>query len=353
MRESLRENTTSRGRPIRTQTHIDDTKAPRPARQEGAARAKRRFAKPPSSRATAPRSVKAAPVAIKAKSSIDHAIAKVVASCLAHWQANLGAAVDGRDPEGIHQVRVGLRRFRSALSLFKDFVPPNQRGALNQEAKWLANQLGPVRDLDVFLADLAARVDEHDEDESLAALIRAAEAARADAQATAISALKSARMRRFAARLETWLNGRGWQDGGDDAADLPDFARGTLNRRLRKIKETAAKAEDLTVPERHELRIAVKKIRYSLEFLAAVLPPKKAARTASVLKNLQDSLGHLNDLDVAERTITLIAAGAPPSARRRMKKAGDTLKASHKKAAAKSEPETERLCHKLVKLPAF
>lgn len=296
--------------------------------------------------------MKAAPVSIKAKSSIDHAIAKVVASCLAHWQANLSAAVDGRDPEGIHQVRVGLRRFRSALSLFKDFMPPSQRGALNQEAKWLANQLGPVRDLDVFLADLASRVDEHDDD-SLAALIRATAAARSKAQATAISALNGPRMRRFAARLETWMNGRGWQGDDGDAQDLPDFARETLNKRLRKIKETAAKAEHLTVAQRHELRIAVKKIRYSLEFLAAVLPAKKAARTGGVLKSLQDSLGHLNDLDVAERTIALVAASASPAARRQMKKAGDALKASHRKAAAKSEPETERLCRKLVKLPAF
>lgn len=297
--------------------------------------------------------MKAAPVTLKAKSSIDHAIAKVVTSCLVHWQANLSAAVDGRDPEGIHQVRVGLRRFRSALVLFKDFLPPHQRAALNAEAKWLANQLGPVRDLDVFLADLTARIDEHAEDESLAALIDAMQAVRREAQTAAIAALKGARMRRFVGRLETWLDGRGWQDGAADTPDLPAFARATLNKRLRKIRQTAAKAEALTVPERHELRIAVKKIRYSLEFLSAALPPKKAARTASVLKALQDSLGHLNDLDVAERTIALVAARATPAARRRMRRAGEALKASHKKAAGKAEPDTERLCRKLAKLPAF
>ncbi len=113
---------------------------------------------------------KAAPVSFKSRSTLDDAIAAVVKSCRDHWQANLPAALTGGKPEGVHQVRVGLRRFRSALSLFRKFIPENQREWLNAEAKWLANQLGPVRDLDVFLSDLTARFEGAKGAENTAAL---------------------------------------------------------------------------------------------------------------------------------------------------------------------------------------
>jgi CHAD domain-containing protein len=322
--------------------------AQRPARIPRSAPGKRRLVRP----GRAPRWSKAAPVTFKAKSSLDEAIAAVVKSCRAHWQANLPAALDGRDPEGVHQVRVGLRRFRSALSLFRKFVPENQRDWLNTEAKWLADQLGPLRDLDVFLADLEGRA-ETDGDQNMTALAGAVRKAHAKARAAAVSALRGARLRRFTTRVETWLDGRGWYADNAEIPDISTFARDVLNKRMRKIREVAARADELTVPERHELRIAVKKLRYGLEFLSGALPEKRAQRTGGVLKRLQDSLGHLNDLDVAERTIALAMAAAMPGERRLIKAAGDALKAAHKKAAAKAQPQTERLCHKLVKLPAF
>lgn len=336
------------GTTISTQTQIGDVQATRPARSLRHAPGKRRFI--PAARA--PRWSKAAPVTFKAKSSLDDAIAAVVKSCRDHWQANLPAALDGRNPEGVHQVRVGLRRFRSALSLFRKFVPENQREWLNQEAKWLASQLGPVRDLDVFLADLDDRA-EKDADENMAALANAVRKAHTKAQSAAVSALRSARLRRFMTRLETWLDGRGWYVDHAEIPDVSTFARDALNKRMRKIREVAARAGELTVPERHELRIAVKKLRYGLEFLSGVLAERRAQRTGGVLKRLQDSLGHLNDLDMAERTVALAMALSARAERRLIKKAGEALKAAHRKAAAKAEPETGRLCRKLVKLPAF
>lgn len=336
---------------IRAHTHTGETKTPRAASGAAArsrsAAGKKRFGRP----GRAPRWSKAAPITFKARSTLDDAIAAVIASCRDHWQLNLPAALDGRNAEGVHQVRVGLRRFRSALSLFKGFVPDNQRGWLNTESKWLANQLGPVRDLDVFLADLEKRSDKNDA--AAVALGEAVRGAHARARAGAMNALRGPRMRRFTARVETWRDGRGWYADDAEVPDVGAFARETLNKRLKKIQAVAAHADKLTVPERHELRIAVKKLRYGLEFLSPVLPDKRTQRASAALKRLQDSLGHLNDLDVAERTLTLVAARATPAERRLIKKAGDALKAAHRKAATKAEPETARLCRKLVKLPAF
>src|SRR3546814_14860886 len=86
----------------------------------------------------------------------DDALAAVLGACLRHWSANEAAAIDGSDPEGVHQMRVGLRRFRSALTVFGDLLPAAQLAWLQEEAKWALNALGSARDWDVFLADLRA-----------------------------------------------------------------------------------------------------------------------------------------------------------------------------------------------------
>lgn len=292
---------------------------------------------------------------------IDRTIAAVVKSCRDHWQANVAAALDGRDPEGVHQVRVALRRLRSALGLFKTHVPAVQRTALAAEAKWLLGELGAVRDLDVFIhvlaADFTPRVVE---DEGFAQLIRTARAQRDAAQAAAVHSLSGTRARRFAARLDTWLEGRGWRDGGT-AADAAGFAREAINRRLRKIKGAAQGIAKLPIPARHDLRIAVKKARYGIEFFHGLLPQKRAQRWTAALKRVQDSLGHMNDLDVAERTIGRLVGERPVDERlvgtgaenRKLAAAARTIRRTHKKAARDAEPDIRKQCRRLTRIALF
>ncbi len=263
-------------------------------------------------------------------------------------------------PEGVHQVRVSLRRFRSALSLFKKYIPEAQREALNGEAKWLLTQLGAVRDLDVFIHTLAKPFAEKvSEDARIALLIRAARDARAKAHAAAVAGLTSKRAGRFAARLDAWFSGRGWNSDGDDVRDgrkerAEDFARKRVNRRLRKLLAEYGDVSELSVDERHELRIAAKKVRYGLEFFGALLPSKRTENLSSALKQLQDCLGHLNDIDVADRTIaTLTAQASDVTARRKIAAGGRHISRYHKKAAKAAEPKAERIWRKVRKLHAF
>src|SRR3546814_1526121 len=92
----------------------------------------------------------------------DDALAAVLGACLRHWSANEAAAIDGSDPEGVHQMRVGLRRFRSALTVLGDLLPAAQLAWLQEEAKWALTALGSARDWDVFLADLRAPLEAAD-----------------------------------------------------------------------------------------------------------------------------------------------------------------------------------------------
>ena len=64
------------------------------------------------------------------------------------------------DPEGVHQMRVGLRRLRAGMSLFSDLLRDPQTAAIKSELKWLAAELGPARELEV----LVNRVDRADKE---------------------------------------------------------------------------------------------------------------------------------------------------------------------------------------------
>jgi triphosphatase len=249
--------------------------------------------------------------------TLDDAIAAIIASVRDHWVANDTAARQGRDIEGVHQVRVSLRRFRSAMTVFKAFIPSTQREWLNGEARWLLSELGPVRDLDVFTTELLPAVmREAAQPQDARMLTRALRAAKLLAQGKACAALESARAQLFLRRLETWLMGHGWRIATPDAVKdtrtilARDFALRALNKRLIKILAHGKGIDKLPIAELHEIRIAVKKIRYGAEFFQAILPKRRAAKLATLLKELQDSLGHLNDLDVAEQIVSQLTATA-------------------------------------------
>ena len=71
--------------------------------------------------------------------------------------ANQPAVLDRRLPDGIHQMRVALRRLRAALSLFKESMPADDRKRLRSQAGALAKTLGPARELDVLVAGRSGR----------------------------------------------------------------------------------------------------------------------------------------------------------------------------------------------------
>ncbi|MEP9326573.1 CHAD domain-containing protein [Paraburkholderia phymatum] len=67
--------------------------------------------------------VKAKPVCLGKGDSIENAFCTILHNCLEQVHANERGVVSGRDPSCVHQMRVGLRRLRSALDLFKEIIP--------------------------------------------------------------------------------------------------------------------------------------------------------------------------------------------------------------------------------------
>jgi inorganic triphosphatase YgiF len=80
------------------------------------------------------------------------AFQEIIAAGLGHFVANQPAAAAG-DPEGVHQMRIAIRRLRTALVLFEEHLEPHTTQRFQTELKHLGRVLGKARDWDVFCLD--------------------------------------------------------------------------------------------------------------------------------------------------------------------------------------------------------
>ena len=240
--------------------------------------------------------------------STEQAFVRIAAHCLGQMRAQEQGAAQG-NIEALHQMRVGLRRLRAALSLFKPLLcaPP----ALLAELDWLAQSLAPARDWDVLAWSTLAQVARATGDIAPAVRGAAFEHA-AHAHAALTDVLASARYAALVKALAAWLQDAGWRKGlpGTQLAHLDagivPFARAALKRNARRLARREACPEAL-----HRLRIAAKKSRYGLEFFATLFAGQKRARQQTALAHLQDKLGQRNDIAVAQGLLAELGAQDP------------------------------------------
>lgn len=277
---------------------------------------------------TPPAWAKAEATPLDDDATVETAFATVLEGCLRHFAANEAAARAGGDPEGIHQLRVALRRLRSALSVFREVIPQDHLEWLQTETRRLAKGLGPARDLDVFQTELLAPiVAARPKDEDLEALDRLVTQARARANDDARSVLADARTTTLFLRLGLWLESRGWRVAANGATDdllerpATALADALLAKRHRRLLREGEDFATLDVEARHQVRIAVKKLRYTIEFFRDLYPKKRVKAFLKALAKLQTDLGHLNDLGVAERLLGELLPDAPRNRQRACRRA--------------------------------
>ena len=267
--------------------------------------------------------------------SVEDAYALILKQCLTHLLMNEAVAFEQVSSEGLHQMRVALRRMRSAFSAFREVMGAQGTDRFSTEAKWLATAIGRARDLDVFLTDILAPVEAaHEDGEGLAALRAAADAARETAWAGARAAVRSSRMTRFVLELALYIDERGWRTGRrNDAAltaPLAAYAPGVLDKRLSRVEKLARRIESLDIEERHELRKRLKRLRYTLGFFSSLYRRAQAKHYLRVLAELQDVFGALNDVEAAHSIIRDLSGAEPGLA-----EAGGHVLAHHERRARK------------------
>jgi CHAD domain-containing protein len=245
---------------------------------------------------------KAAVPALDPQMTVSHAFKLIVASGLEHLQANEHGALVSADPEFVHQMRVAVRRLRSAFTVFGNALPKGAREPISAELKWLGNVLGPARDWDVFANETLPCVRRsYPEHSALAQLAEDASRQRAAARGAAQRALRSRKYQALVAALHTWLAQQAWrQNAGDDVLAALDgtvkrYAQTELETRYERVRKRGRRLETLDAAELHRLRIAVKKLRYSIDFFASLFDAQAVPRLRSRLSRLQDILGTIND----------------------------------------------------------
>ncbi|MFL6718018.1 MAG: CHAD domain-containing protein [Burkholderiaceae bacterium] len=249
------------------------------------------------------RVVKASKLHLTASMAIEEAFEAIVSNCMEQVQGNEHGVMYGTDPENVHQMRVGLRRLRSALGLFEDVIecPPD----IQADLKWLAAQLGAARDWEV----LAGSTLDHlhgilPKDVNITLLKdNALERARTNREQAA-NAVNSPRNTRLQLQFAEWVVCKRWREGISAAngslkeRSLKEFANQVLKRGENRLLKRGKHLQGNDPELRHRTRIAGKKARYAMEFFGSLYPTSKVKDYVSRLSDLQEELGWLNDAAV-------------------------------------------------------
>lgn len=230
----------------------------------------------------------------------------------------------GQWPEPVHQMRVAMRRLRSALSLFKRAVGGPALDDARAALRPLAKVLGPARDWDVFTTGTGQDVAHaFPDDKAVERLIGAAERQRRESYARLLAFLDGPEFRRAAIHLAVLAGCRPWRhhpalpEQAEAAAraealrarPLPEFAARALSRRLDHVLGPGSDLSALSMAELHELRIQGKKLRYAAEFFAPLYPGRQTGRFIRRVARLQERLGTLNDGRVAAALMAELTGG--------------------------------------------
>ena len=223
-----------------------------------------------------------------------------------NWQENVFGALIVGSPEFIHQFRVGLRRLRALLRLFKSQLPESYLADWNETIRFLANGAGEARDLDVLRETLLIPVYKTEPTAALARLITIAqnrsEKARTSASSSMSEMIHGTHILAFIKSFQSLPR-------IEHKASLKDFAREHLDKARRRAKRKLAAAKAEPSPENaHSLRIAIKNLRYSCDYLSPFLS-NDLREYIKQLGTFQDQLGFLNDLSVASKVLASWAEG--------------------------------------------
>lgn len=245
-------------------------------------------------------------ITLQSGTDVTAAFRQIAESCLRQITANW-EAVNRGDPEGVHQMRVGLRRLLAAISLFSRMLGDRQSALIKTELKWLADELAQARELHVFSAGILPRLRKaYAGDDAFKVFDGEVGRLRAQAEARARTAIETDRFRNLLLDTAEWIQAGDWIIS-DDALrgslkdhNIDDFARQALSSRTSKIVKRSRKLDDLDARQRHKLRIAAKKLRYGSEFFQSLFQSETSKRHQAkflrILERLQDHLGNLNDI---------------------------------------------------------
>lgn len=211
------------------------------------------------------------------------------------------AALKWKDPEGVHSMRVASRRLRSALGDFAPYTSKRRLASVLKEIRTIADALGEVRDQDVALIALEELATQapHEFSKTLREFIDARKEARNAARKELKEILVKDRLKDLKANFDEALALA--TDGATTAKtqlSFADMARAIIRDRLKDLEKLSSSFYRPMEPAQlHEMRIAGKRLRYSIELFETCWG-SHIARFAKQAARLQTALGTVHDCDV-------------------------------------------------------
>lgn len=244
---------------------------------------------------------------------VDHSAAKVAAEILAarmhtvrQWLP-LAADEYHKDIEHVHQLRVGCRRAGAALQAFR----PLMSGKSKRLRKWLRKirrAAGPARDADVLLERLTAEPGPGQE-----YIIARLERRRTKVQPPLVEIAERAKSGRLEKSVERCLVALGGEKPSSTES-FATYARGAMRAAGNEMFRLAG-VEQPTVAQLHQLRIAGKRLRYSIELFHDAFPQELRDEVYPLVEKIQTRLGRLNDHATAQTLFQQWLADMPPDER--------------------------------------
>ena len=257
--------------------------------------------------------VKRGPPPLDRDGPASEAVRRIIGAAIGQLLANQPAAAAG-DVEGVHQMRVGIRRLRTALALFGKHLEPYASRHFEAELKRLGQVFGNARDWDVFCTQILPDAEKDEIAKGWMELLRTpAEASRQVAHRELEEEFTRPAITALVLGMAAWLepDDAGSPVAGDDALNRPirKPAHALLDRMARRVAR-GGHPRRRSAEELHALRKALKKLRYSGDYLAAIYPPKPVKQYQKASKRLLKLLGTGTDAAMATRLAGRLCAGA-------------------------------------------
>ncbi|HEX3350785.1 MAG TPA: CHAD domain-containing protein [Acetobacteraceae bacterium] len=246
-----------------------------------------------------PEPIKTRDPVLNADFAAEDAFRRILGCALDALIGNQPAAAAGAI-EGVHQMRVAVRRLRTALVLFGPHLEPHAVAPFNDELQRLGRLLGEHRDWDVFCRETLPAALGGTAGHWRPALMRAAQSERESAHARLEQEFAGPALTRLALALAAWADDESRVLGGEKLrAPLSDVAPALLDGVARKVAKRGRHIGRLVGTDLHDLRKSLKKLRYSVDDLAGLYPPDRVSPYLKRCKHLQALLGEINDAAVA------------------------------------------------------
>jgi CHAD domain-containing protein len=242
---------------------------------------------------------------LEASLSVKECVRRLVGPFHRSFLANIEGSVTGSDINALHDLRIAIRRIRTVLRAFRRSLRKTSAKRIDADLKNLNQCLGPVRDLDVWIAfcEKESTSGGFSNHRLWPKFIAFQKELRRLQHTTVRRHLRGAGFYALRTRIDRFLEVELPEAGGSASEPLGPVSRRALLKSLRRMSKLGGLRHSCVAEELHELRIELRRIRYYCGFFEEMLGPRihKLSRRAHRVERV---LGEMRDADLALARVT-------------------------------------------------